>query len=232
MTAVIWRSNHADPDPITTGAAILVSVPLFPVGPKFIVAPPSIMTLRVGDDVTLVCEAISESPPMLKWEREGVPFPTGRTIIKNGKLVITAVQRDDYGVYTCIATSDDGQAKHSTTIAVLCKLNWLKLYLQLLYLQQMLLELCCLIIVLLYFFICTFQPLLANPQLLAFTLTVQQLWSSGGLGMMGVIRNSWRSGTDLSQITTTNGTDLLSSQPVARHTMFQTSSQSNRITSA
>ena len=141
MTAVISRSNHADPDPITTGAAILVSVPLFPVGPKFIVAPPSIMTLRVGDDVTLVCEAMSESPPTLKWEREGVPFPTGRTIIKNGKLVITTIQRDDYGVYTCIATSDDGQAKHSTTIAVICKLNCLKVYLQPLYLQQMLLEL-------------------------------------------------------------------------------------------
>ena len=96
---------------------------LFPVVPKFIAAPPSIMTLRVGDDVTLVCEATSESPPKLTWEREGVPFPAGRTVIEGGKLVITAIQKDDYGVYTCIATSDDGEAKHSTTIAVLCKLN-------------------------------------------------------------------------------------------------------------
>ena len=122
-------------------AAILLSVPLFPVVPKFILAPPSIMTLRVGDDATLVCEATSESPLTLKWEREEVPFPTGRTITKNGKLVITAIQKNDYGVYTCIATSDEGQAKHSTTIAVICKLNCLKLHLQQLCLQQMFLEL-------------------------------------------------------------------------------------------
>lgn len=96
---------------------------LFPVVPKFIVAPPSIMTRRVGDDVTLVCEATSESPPELTWKREGVSFPEGRTVIQGGKLVITAIQKDDYGVYTCIATSEDGQAEHSTTIAVLCKLN-------------------------------------------------------------------------------------------------------------
>ncbi|XP_078379164.1 uncharacterized protein LOC144662264 isoform X4 [Oculina patagonica] len=87
--------------------------------PKFIVAPPSIMTLRVGDDVTLVCEATSESPPKLSWEREGVPFPEGRTVTQGGKLVIKGIQKDDYGVYTCIAASDDGQAKHSTTIAVI-----------------------------------------------------------------------------------------------------------------
>jgi len=114
--------------PQDRGAAILLSVPLFPVVPKFIVAPPSIMTLRVGDDITLVCEATSESPLTLKWEREGLPFPTGRTVIKNGKLVMTAIQRDDYGVYTCIATSDEGQAKHYTTIAVICKLNCLNSY--------------------------------------------------------------------------------------------------------
>ncbi|XP_020602989.1 protein turtle homolog B-like isoform X2 [Orbicella faveolata] len=87
--------------------------------PKFIVAPPSIMTLRVGDDVSLVCEATSESPPKLTWEREGMPFPADRTDIQGGKLVITAIQKDDYGVYTCIATSDDGKARHSTTIAVI-----------------------------------------------------------------------------------------------------------------
>ena len=81
------------------------------------------MTLRVGDDVTLVCEATSESPPKLTWERDGAPFPAGRTVKQDGKLVITAIEKDDYGVYTCIATSDDGEAQHSTTIAVICKLN-------------------------------------------------------------------------------------------------------------
>jgi len=87
------------------------------------------MTLRVGDDVTLVCEATSESPPTLKWEREGAAFPAGRTKEQDGKLAITAIQKDDYGVYTCIAASDDGEAKHSTTLAVICKLNRLKLHL-------------------------------------------------------------------------------------------------------
>ena len=86
------------------------------------------MTLRVGDDVTLVCEATSESPPRLTWKREGAQFPAGRTDIQDGTLVITAIQKDDYGVYTCIATSDDGEAKHSTTLAVICKLNRLNCY--------------------------------------------------------------------------------------------------------
>ena len=79
------------------------------------------MTLRVGDDVRLVCEATSESPPEVLWEREEVPFPEGRTVRQGGKLVITDIQKDDYGVYTCIAASDDGEARHSTTIAVICK---------------------------------------------------------------------------------------------------------------
>ena len=93
----------------------------FPVVPKFIVAPPSIKTLRVGDDVILICEATSESPPKLTWEHEGAAFPAGRTNIQGGKLVINAIKKDDHGVYTCIATSDDGEVEHSTTIAVICK---------------------------------------------------------------------------------------------------------------
>ena len=130
---MISRSNHADQDLLPRVQQFYSLSLFFPVVPKFIVAPPSIMTLRVGDDVTLECEATSESPPALSWEREGVPFPAGRTVTKDGKLVITAIQKDDYGVYTCIASSDDGQAKHSTTIAVICELNCLKLYLQLLF---------------------------------------------------------------------------------------------------
>ena len=49
---------------------------------------------------------------------------------------------------------------------------------------------------------------------------------------MVVIHNSWKSGTDLSQVMTMNGEGLLSSQPVWHHTISQTSSQSTFITSA
>lgn len=87
--------------------------------PRFIVAPPSIMTLRVNDDVTLLCEALSESPVTMSWEREGVPLPAGRAIAKSGKLTIKGIQKGDYGVYTCVASSDDGKASHSTTLAVI-----------------------------------------------------------------------------------------------------------------
>ena len=44
-------------------------------------------------------------------------------VAPDGKLVITAIQKDDYGVYTCIATSGHGEAKHSTTLVVICKKN-------------------------------------------------------------------------------------------------------------
>ena len=88
------------------------------------------MTLRVDDDVTLVCEATSESPPTLLWEREGAPLPAGRAVTDGGKLIITDIQKDDYGVYTCVADSDDGQARHSTTLAVICKLNFCEVILQ------------------------------------------------------------------------------------------------------
>ena len=117
-----------------------------------------------------------ESPPKLTWEREGVPFPAGRTVIQGGKLVITAIKKDDYGVYTCIATSDDGEAKHSTTIAVICKLNELLEAISTTEIMSMLSELWYLTyLFLLYFFIHSFQPLLASPQLQVCTLTVQQL---------------------------------------------------------
>ena len=79
------------------------------------------MTLRVYDDVILECEATSESRVTISWEREGAPLPAGRSVIKGGKLTIKEIQKNDYGVYTCIASSDDGQARHSTTLAVICK---------------------------------------------------------------------------------------------------------------
>ena len=81
------------------------------------------MTLRVDDDVTLVCEATSETPPEMSWEREGEPFPAGRTVRNGGKLVISGIQKEDYGIYTCVASSVDGQARHTTTLAVICKLT-------------------------------------------------------------------------------------------------------------
>lgn len=49
---------------------------------------------------------------------------------------------------------------------------------------------------------------------------------------MVATRNSWKSGSDLTQITTMNGAGRLFSQPVRRHTISQTSSQSTHITSA
>lgn len=85
------------------------------------------MTLRVDDDVILVCEATSESRVTMSWEREGAPLPAGRSVVNGGKLTITEIQKNDYGVYRCIATSDDGQARHSTTLAVICK--WKRHYL-------------------------------------------------------------------------------------------------------
>ena len=85
------------------------------------------MTLRVDDDVILVCEATSESRVTMSWEREGAPLPEGRSVIKGGKLTIKEIQKNDYGVYTCIASSHDGQARHSTTVAVICK--WKSCYL-------------------------------------------------------------------------------------------------------
>ncbi|XP_074633287.1 uncharacterized protein LOC141892060 isoform X1 [Acropora palmata] len=87
--------------------------------PRFIIAPPSIMTLRVDDDVTLDCRATSESPVTLSWEREGSPLPKDRSVVKNGKLTIRRIQKDDYGIYTCIASSNDGKARQSTTLAVI-----------------------------------------------------------------------------------------------------------------
>lgn len=89
--------------------------------PRFIIAPPSIMTLRVDDDVTLDCQATSKSPVTLSWEREGSPLPKDRTVVQTGKLTIRRIQKNDYGVYTCIASSNDGKARHSTTLAVICE---------------------------------------------------------------------------------------------------------------
>ncbi|XP_067038428.1 uncharacterized protein [Acropora muricata] len=87
--------------------------------PRFIIAPPSIMTFRVDDDVTLDCRATSDSPVTLSWEREGSPLPKDRSVVKNGKLTIRRIQKDDYGIYTCIASSNDGKARQSTTLAVI-----------------------------------------------------------------------------------------------------------------
>ena len=83
------------------------------------------MTVRVGDDVKLVCEASSDSPFTLSWEREpgGTSLPAGRTLVNNGKLILRDIKKHDYGVYVCVAKSGDAEAKQSTTLVVICKFN-------------------------------------------------------------------------------------------------------------
>ena len=85
------------------------------------------MTVRVGDDITMICAAVSEMPLMLAWTRDQKPFPKGRTWTKGGNLTIKGVKQEDFGGYSCTASTEKGKAVHRTMLAVICKLSTLVL---------------------------------------------------------------------------------------------------------
>ena len=73
--------------------------------PQFTVKPPSKIVGYIGTNMTLNCSATGDPQPVISWKRQGSQLPVGRSQQIGGALVIRDVQKEDAGIYICIATS-------------------------------------------------------------------------------------------------------------------------------
>ncbi|XP_073465714.1 protein turtle homolog A isoform X3 [Aquarana catesbeiana] len=87
--------------------------------PAFRETPPMTVEVRVGDTLTLTCLAYGNPQPVVSWKRENVVMEsTDKVQVNNGSLRIGGVQRSVAGVYTCHATSEEGEVMHTTRVLV------------------------------------------------------------------------------------------------------------------
>ena len=55
--------------------------------------------------MTLHCSATGDPQPVISWKRQGSQLPVGRSQQIDGSLIIRDFQKDDAGIYICVATS-------------------------------------------------------------------------------------------------------------------------------
>lgn len=80
--------------------------------PPVIIRGPVNQTLPINSVATLSCEATGNPKPMISWYKEGIPVIASEKVEmhKNGGLEISNLEKDDSGVYTCVASSKGGKA--------------------------------------------------------------------------------------------------------------------------
>ncbi|XP_020714029.1 Down syndrome cell adhesion molecule-like protein Dscam2 [Ceratitis capitata] len=86
---------------------------------------------RLGDPVVVPCVAYANPKPVYRWHtkrpnnEESVQhlLATGRAKIKEGTLIITAVDRSDSGAFFCTATNSEGSETLEVQIAVTSQLT-------------------------------------------------------------------------------------------------------------
>ncbi|XP_075048362.1 protein turtle homolog A isoform X1 [Mixophyes fleayi] len=87
--------------------------------PAFRETPPMYVEVRVGDTLTLTCLAYGNPQPVVSWKRDDVVVESGDKVqVNNGSLRIMGVQRSSAGVYTCHASSAEGEVTHTSRVLV------------------------------------------------------------------------------------------------------------------
>ena len=74
-----------------------------------------------SSDATLFCNATGNPVPSIKW----ITRSTGEVTIVSNKsaLVFAAINRNESGLYQCIANNSVGNDSKNCTVDVQCKLN-------------------------------------------------------------------------------------------------------------
>ena len=100
----------------------LVCVPLFlslsPVAPMIIEISPN-QTVLAGDNVSFVCTANGNPPPIVQWMKDGLVYGSnGSSFPVTSTLDLESVAPADAGAYTCEASNDIGSSKLQSTLVV------------------------------------------------------------------------------------------------------------------
>ncbi|KAM7093056.1 hemicentin-2 [Molossus nigricans] len=80
------------------------------------------VTVTVNNPISLICEALAFPPPTITWMKDGSPFEASNNIQllpgTHGLQILNA-QKEDAGQYTCVVTSELGEAMKNYHVEVL-----------------------------------------------------------------------------------------------------------------
>lgn len=74
-----------------------------------------LITVRIGQELALICQGRGEPPPRLIWRRKDQKLPDGSSSISADQLIFSRVSASHSGTYTC----QGGVAEQNVTVKVL-----------------------------------------------------------------------------------------------------------------
>ena len=85
--------------------------------------------VKKGKQIELSCKTGGNPPPEVHWTKEGGGLVSeGKTVMAGSGLLLSAVSREDEGLYLCTASNGVGApASASVRLTVLCKFKWIPL---------------------------------------------------------------------------------------------------------
>ncbi|XP_035210600.1 protein turtle-like isoform X3 [Stegodyphus dumicola] len=87
--------------------------------PHFKTKPLDVVYVKVGESVSLPCEAGGTPPPALIWYKDNLPLEESRTVqILPTELRISNLRQTDIGDYTCMARNREGTVTTTTKVIV------------------------------------------------------------------------------------------------------------------
>ncbi|CAL1272285.1 unnamed protein product [Larinioides sclopetarius] len=87
--------------------------------PHFKMKPPDVVYVKVGESVSLPCEAEGTPPPNLIWYKDNMPLEESRTVqILPTELRINNLRQTDIGDYTCMARNKQGTVTATSKVIV------------------------------------------------------------------------------------------------------------------
>lgn len=84
--------------------------------PTFLKAPPPVMEVLVGNDLTLECEATGNPPPAVSWSKDGTFLKSPQQ--DGNVLLLKAVNMQSAGQYSCQASNSEGSTAIVTKVKI------------------------------------------------------------------------------------------------------------------
>lgn len=91
--------------------------------PTFTIEPPSSISVKLGSNVIVDCQAFGEPLPVVDWKKERIDMTANEIndrieILQNSSLLIVAAQPSDAGVYYCVASNNLGSVLKDVKIII------------------------------------------------------------------------------------------------------------------
>ena len=115
------RHTHTKGKCSEHGMIIVISV----LAPSFTKVSGNVLRLYPDGGITLDCKAFGIPKPTVQWTRSLVPLPQGRSEELDGGLVISDMQEQDSGNYTCTASNAVGVINATTELLLRGKTSML-----------------------------------------------------------------------------------------------------------